>query len=143
MKALLTKLALATALVLPATVHAEETIQMKEGLWEMTGDMEMAGQKTASPTIQHCITKKDLAPTWGQEMPGAKCKTDQKITGSSVTWNMSCALQGGASMKMTGKVTYTGKQFSGGANVVMKMDGMGEMKGSMTMSGRYIGACKK
>src|SRR5512138_694402 len=130
---------LACAFALAGTARAEK-INMTEGLWEMTGELDMNGQKMASPAVQHCITKKDLVPQAMPNMKGMKCKTDQGITASTVNWTTSCTMDGGGSMKVVGEVTYTGKTFSGSATMTMKIPNAGEQKSSMAMSGKYIGA---
>jgi len=134
--------ALACAFAFAGTARAEK-INMTEGLWEMTGELEMNGQKMANPAIQHCITKKDLVPQTLPDSQVMKCKTDQKVTASTVNWTTSCTIDGGGLMKMVGEITYTGKKFSGLATMTMKIPNAGEQKSSLTMSGKYIGACKK
>lgn len=121
-----------------------DKVQMTEGMWEMTGTMTMAGQKMPATTTSQCITKKDLVPSgWMKDMPpNMKCDNTHSITASTVTWKMSCKMDGGATMKMDGKITYSGKRFTGSATVAMKIPQAGDQKGSMTMSGKYTGPCK-
>jgi len=130
------------ALVLVPSLSVADKIAMKQGLWEMTGDMEMGGQKMASPRIEQCITEKDLDGTWFQQLPpGMDCKADQKVTASTVTWTLDCK-QSGMTMKTAGKVNYTKTSFEGSAT--MKMNGQGmNQTGSVKMQGKYLGACKK
>ena len=129
-------------LVLVPSVSSADKIAMKQGLWEMTGDMEMGGQKMASPKIQQCITEKDLDGTWFQQLPpGMDCKTDQKVTATAVSWTLDCK-QSGMTVKTQGKVNYTKTSFEGSATMKMTGQGMNQT-GSMTMQGKYLGACKK
>ena len=131
-------------LALAPSLSFADKIAMKQGLWEMTGDMEMGGQKMPSPKIQHCVTEKDLDGTWFQQLPpGMDCKTDQKVTASTVTWTLDCKMAGGGSVKTTGKVDYTKTKFSGSATMAMKIPNAGSQAGTMTMSGKYLGTCSK
>lgn len=137
-------IALISVAAMCGLAHADK-INMQEGLWEMTSTMNMGGQKMASPSSQHCITKKDLLPPGAiATPPGMKCQSSQKVTASTVTWSMDCTMDGGATTKIIGKITYTGKKFTGSASLTMNIPGAGGIqKGSMTMAGKYIGACKK
>ena len=128
---------------LSTAAHAEK-LNMAVGLWEMTGDMEMAGQKMPATKIEHCITKKDLDGTWWQELPkGMDCKIDQKVTAKTASWTMSCKMNGGGKMTSVGKMSYTRKSFKGTATMKMTIPNAGVQSGSMKMSGKYIGPCKK
>jgi len=129
-------------LAVPLTAAADK-LQMKLGLWEMTGDVELGGRKMASPAIQHCVTPKDLDTTWFQQLPaGMECHVDQKVTASTVTWTLDCKTSGGGTMKTTGNVRYTKTTFTGSAQMSMTIPNAGAQTGSMTMSGKYLGACK-
>lgn len=126
----------------PAGVaRADKKINITTGMWEMTGKMTMMDNEMAMPAVQHCITAKELVPIADQ--PGMKCKTTQKVTDSTVTWTTTCAIDGGGQMKGTGKVIYSGKEFTGSMDMTMTHPKMGEQKGSMTMAGKYVGPCDK
>jgi hypothetical protein len=102
---------------------------MKQGLWEMSGAVDMGGMKTPSK-VQHCVTEKDLDGTWFNQMPG-ECTGDQKVTATTVTWALDCKMAGGqGSMKSTGKVAYTSTSFSGTATMEMKLPQAGSQTGS-------------
>jgi hypothetical protein len=131
---------LVCALAAPALANP---VKMDTGLWEMTGEMEMMGQKMDSPKVQQCITKKDLDGTWWQDLPkDMQCKVDQKVTAKTVTWTTSCKMEGGGTMTMTGKVDYTRKSFKGSAKMTMNIPSAGEQKGTLKMAGKHIGPCK-
>jgi hypothetical protein len=121
--------------------RADKKINITTGLWEMTGRMTMMGNEMAIPVVQQCLTEKDLVPMGDQA--GMKCKTTQKVSASTVNWTTTCAVDGGGSMKGVGKVTYTGKEFTGSMTMTMTHPKMGEQKGSMTMEGKYVGPCTK
>lgn len=134
-------LGVAFCLAAPAGAAHAEKINITPGNWEITGTMKMAGNEMAIPPMQQCITEKDLVPIGDQ--PGMKCKTTQKVTASTVAWTTTCTLDGGGSMKGVGKVTYSGKEFSGSMAMTMNMPKTAEQKGTMTMAGKYVGPCTK
>ena len=110
---------------------------MKDGLWEMTIKMEMAGMPMEMPEMKHtqCITKDNAVPDTSQ--PDQKCEMiSNKVSGDTVTWEMECDTpQGPAHSK--GTITYHGDTFDGTVNMTM-----GQMVMTQKMSGRRIGDCK-
>jgi hypothetical protein len=134
-------LGIAFCLAAPTGVAHGDKINITTGNWEITGKMKMGGHEMAIPPTQQCITEKDLVPI--SDQPGMKCKTTQKVTASTVSWTTTCSLDGGGSMKGVGKVTYSGKEFTGAMTMTMNMKDVGEQKGSMTMAGKYVGPCAK
>jgi hypothetical protein len=135
------KLLLLAAFV-PASASADR-IDMKTGLWEMTSEIDMGGGKMPTKA-QHCLTAKDIDGSWFATLQG-DCKGDQIVTATTVTWKLECKMQGStaARIESTGKVDYTKTKFSGSANMTMTIPGAGTQKGTVTMSGKYLGACKK
>jgi len=132
------------AILFVPTLASADKIQMKEGLWEMSGTVEMMGHKTEQPKMTHCVTSKDLDGTWFQQLPPGDCKADQSVTSSTVTWTLDCKMGGGAGvMKTNGKVNYTKTSFEGTAKMEIEIPQAGKQKGNMTMQGKYLGACKK
>ena len=131
------------ALVVFASPAAADKLDMKTGLWEMNAEIDMGNGKMPAKT-QHCITQKDLDGGWfEQRPPGAECKkAEQKVTASTMTWKLECNVEG-ATMKATGKVNYTKTTFEGGAEMEMNIPQAGKQKGTIKMSGKYLGACKK
>lgn len=125
------------AFALPA--FAQPNLQ--EGNWEITTRMEMPGMPFQMPPQKHnqCMTKKDVVPD--QSRKGQDCKiTDQKITGDSVSWKMSCKDKDGTT-EGEGKITYAGKSYDG--MMMAKMSSKGEshtMK--MNFAGKHTGPCK-
>jgi hypothetical protein len=120
----------------------------RDGNWEMTMQMEMAGmpQKMPPQTIKQCITKEQaddptlLMPQAGRGTP-PDCKvTDQKISADKVTWSMSC---GGANpMTGTGEMVYGPDTVDG--VIKMTMDAGGKpMTMTMTAKGKRLGDCVK
>ena len=111
---------------------------MREGRWETTTQMEMAGLPMKMPpmTNTRCVTKDQAGdPNSLGNPPGGSCKTtDVKVEGSKVTWKMSCT--GQQAMTGDGEVIYKGDSYTGTINA--KMD-----QGAMTMklSGKRVGDC--
>ena len=125
-----------------STSFAGSGLNMQEGKWEITTQMQMPGMPTNMPQMKNtqiqCLTKKDFVPQSSQ--PGQECKiTDKKIVGSTVTWTMVCKNRGGE-MKGTGKATYKGNTFEG--TMKMLMPQQGNMEVTSQVSGRRIGNCK-
>lgn len=142
----LVAISMLAAALLAVSAHAA-TPNMKEGLWEITARMEMAGMPGAMPpqTMQQCITKKELedpgktAPGSGQKDP--RCKiTDYKLQGNTASWKMTC--EGENAMTGSGSITYSGTSYSGVNKMTMSHGGQAQNM-TMTYSGRYIGECKK
>ena len=112
-------------------------INMKEGLWEITTQMEMPGMPMQlPPQIRNkCITKKDMVPQ--KTEPDQNCKWLKKdIKGDTVVWKAVCQTDEGP-VEFNGKVTYKGKTFDG--VLIMKQS---DMEITNKMSGRWIGKCK-
>jgi hypothetical protein len=141
--------AAAFVVVLAATASAQPGPR-RDGNWEVTVQMEMAGMPQAMPpmTLKQCITPeqaKDPSQLVPQQ-PGRganpnDCKiVNQKITDTVVTWSMACT--GQTPMTMDGELVYAGDSYSG----VMKMNT--EMNGkpttmTMKMKGKRLGDCTK
>jgi len=117
--------------------------QLKDGLWEMTTQMEMKGMPQPMPpaTFRQCITKSD--PIVKNQDKGYDCKTTSlKISGGTVAYSVECKGQDGT-MASTGKNTYTGPAMSGTATISFTMKGQPEMQMTSRMKGKYIGPCPK
>ncbi|MBW1893021.1 MAG: DUF3617 family protein [Deltaproteobacteria bacterium] len=131
------KLLFVSVFILAAASIAFAGPNIKEGKWEMTTKMEMAGMPMEMPAVTHtqCLTKKDLVP---QNAPDdQKCEpVKTKINGNTVTWTINCNSEGGPA-KGSGKITYSGDSFKG--TVKMKQGGM-DMTSHIT--GKYIGKCE-
>jgi hypothetical protein len=117
---------------------------MKEGLWEITTQMEVSGMTMQMPPHTHiqCLTKKDMVPQKHQKGED-ECKiTKQKIKEDTVSWIAECNTSEGT-MYFSGKITYAGNTFSG----VMKMKDTGSKMSGMEMtqriSGRWIKECEE
>lgn len=120
---------------------AGDAPSIKEGLWETTVKIDSPGLEMHFPPFKstQCITQTDAAPQSSQ--PGAdSCKvTDQKISGNTVSWTMTCDASKSGYTSGTGTVTYTGDTFTG--KLVIK--GEKDLEFTSNMTGKYLGPCKK
>lgn len=116
----------------------EGTSNIKEGLWEITSQIEVPGMPMDMPaqTFRHCITKKDTVPYKAET--GEECKMvryDQM--GNTVTWTMECKTKEGIVITK-GKITYRGDFFDG----IVKVK-QGDMEMTQKMRGKWIGQCRQ
>lgn len=137
---------LPACLALAAHAHAAAP-NMREGLWEITMKVEMAGMPQQMPpqTLQHCVTKQDLENPQKMAMgPGSKdskCEvTDHRMQGNTATWKMAC--RGEHPMTGSGIVTYSGTSYSGTNRMTMQQGGK-TMDVTMSYTGRHLGPCAK
>jgi len=141
----ITALPVLAAALLTSHAHGAAAPNMKDGLWEITMKMEMAGMPQAMPpqVMQQCITKKDLQDP-AKAVPGSsprdgRCKmTDHKMQGNAATWNVVC--EDGTTG--SGTATYSSTSYTSANKITSKRGGETH---TMTMhnSGRYLGDCKK
>jgi hypothetical protein len=113
---------------------------MKEGLWEITVQMEMPGMPMEMPShkFNQCITRDKAVP----EDPAEKdkdCKMDYKnVTKDTVVWKVVCKDREGG-LTGEGSITYKGDTFTGET----KVKESGGMEITQKMKGRWIGPCPK
>jgi Protein of unknown function (DUF3617) len=111
---------------------------MKEGLWEITMQMEVPGMpvQMSPQTYTQCLTQKEAVPQ--REAPDQNCKiAKQDITGDTVSWRVECKTSEGTAVS-DGRITYKGDTFAG--VITMKQKGM---EVTQRLSGRWIGKCEK
>jgi hypothetical protein len=123
-------------LALPALSFAADG--MREGLWEITTQMEMPGMPVKmKPTVmKHCYTKTDVADRKSVISRDKNCSvTDLKNTGNKVTWTMTCT--GSNAGTMTGETVFSGDSYAS----VMKMKSQGRNV-TMKVKGKRLGDCK-
>ena len=111
---------------------------MKEGLWEITVNMEIPGMNMPmipSQTYTHCITKKNLVPQ--KEKPReSECNTVKtEVNGDTVSWVMECKTNEGV-ITSNGYITYKGSTFEG----VVKVKHSG-MDMTQHLKGKWLGPC--
>ncbi len=129
------------ALVLLAT-QAVAGIDLHEGLWEITTQMEMPGMPMQMPASMHrqCLTKQNSEPdVHGQNTEDCKI-TERKVSGNTLTWTLKC--HGKNAMQAVGKITYHGERLEGTITIQANDPEMGTMSIVNRISGRRIGDCK-
>jgi hypothetical protein len=117
-------------------------LDLKEGQYQITSNMEMSGMPASMPTVtfKQCMSQQNLVPIDPNNSQDCKI-TDMKTKGNKVTWTMQCTQQG-STLTANGSMTFHGDWFEG----ITKMK-MGPEAGNMIitnrMKGKYIGACEK
>lgn len=117
--------------------------ELKEGLWEITTQVEMKGMPQSIPptTFRQCITKSNPVPQ--NQDKNYECKIiSQKISGSTVSYNVKCTGKEGI-IQTTGTTTYTDNSMHGSSTTSFKIEGQPEMQMTSKIKGKYIGACPK
>lgn len=149
------------AVVLCCAGAAGAADSIREGKWEFTTEMEVAGMpkmpelppgvklpegmtmstkgNTMRTTVTKCITNQDLVPADEQAKNCKVTKMDRR--GNTVNWSVVCTEK---DMRMTGDGTAT---YSGNAmqsKMVMTSQGGGySTRQEMKTTGRYLGPCTK
>ena len=120
----------------------------RDGKWEVTMTMEMAGMPASMPPVKttQCITKEQAddpqklvlqQPQRGNQQSDCKV-SDYLVSGNKVTYSMKCTTP--APMDATGEIIYGDNTYNG----TMKMNmGRGGQSMAMTMkySARRLGDC--
>ena len=122
---------------------SEAYAQLKDGLWEITTQVEIKGMRQQMPptTIRQCITKSDPVPK--NQDKNFECKTtSQKVSGNTINYVVECKGNQGV-MTATGQSTYTGSAMAGSTQTRFIMKGQPEMQMASRMTGKYLGACPK
>lgn len=131
----------------PAAADDTSKLAMTEGQWEISGDVTMEsgnGMKQEAPAqpSKLCLRKKAPVPVDPKPPQGMKCSTKHTVTANDVAWTTTC--QGtSSSSEGTGTVTYAGKTLAGTSETTVKIKGGANIKISMTLNGKYLGACSK
>ena len=141
-------LAILILIASPAVADDAKKLAMTEGQWEIAADVTMEGrggvqQSGPAQPMKLCLTRKSPVPVDPKSDPkGMKCTQKHTVTANDVAWTASC--QGTSSSSTgTGTVTYADKTFSGSSESTVKLKGSADIKISMKMSGKYLGACPK
>jgi len=142
MKKILIALVVFISMLWTASAWAE----FKEGLWEVTTQVEMKGmqgmpQSIPPATFRQCITKNDPVPQ--NKDKNLECKTvNLKTSGNTVSYTVECK-GNGQEMHTTGTITYSDKSMNGTSTTSFKMKGQPEIKMTSKIRGKYIGPCTK
>ena len=137
----------ASMLAATALSHAAHAAapNMREGMWEITMKMEMAGMPGGMPpqVIKQCMTKKDVEnpQKFAQGGPGAeRCQvSNYRLTGNTASWDMAC--KGPEEMTGSGTITFSGDSYTSTTRMAMKSGGQTQ---NMTMhsAAKRVGDCK-
>lgn len=122
---------------------ASALAELKEGLWEITTQVEMKGVPHSIPpaTVRQCITKSNPVPQ--NKDKNIDCKTlNLKTSGDTVSYTVECK-GSGQEVQTSGTTTYTDKSMNGTSTTSVKMKGQPEMKMTSKIKGKYIGPCPK
>lgn len=117
--------------------------QMKDGLWEITTQVQIKGvpQQMPPATFRQCLDKNDPVPK--NQDKNFDCKTiSRKVSGNAVSYTTECKSKEGV-MHTTGQNTYTGGTMNGTATSRFKLKGQPELQMTSSMKGTYLGACQK
>lgn len=117
--------------------------QLKDGLWEITTQVEIKGMQQQMPptTSRQCITKSDPVPK--NQDKSFECKTtSQKVSGNTINYAVECKGKQRV-MTATGQSTYTGTTMAGSTQTRFIMKGQPEMQMASRIKGRYLGVCQK
>ncbi len=128
--------ALTFTMVFPALSHA--ATGMREGLWEITSQMEFPGMpmKTPNSVIKHCYSKEDVKDRKNVISADKNCTvTDMKTTGNKMNWTMKCT--GENSGTITGETTFGNDSYTTVMHTNLKGYSM-----TTTMKAKRLGDCK-
>ena len=131
------------ALVLSWTALAQTQPPMREGNWEVTMKMSMAGINMELPETKqtHCVTAdmiKDPQGAVPKGIGGSDCKvSDYKFAGSTATYTVACTTP--APVTAVGQTKYNGAEAYTGT---LSMDSNGQ-KMSIAYDAKRIGDCPK
>lgn len=134
------------AVLLSLLWSASAWAELKEGLWEMTTQVEMKGMpgvpgSMPPTTFRQCVTKNDAVPK--NKDKNYECKTTlQNFVGNTINYKVECKGQDTV-MQTSGTTTYTGNTMTGQSNTKFKTKGQPEMQMLSKMKGKYIGPCPK
>jgi hypothetical protein len=124
-------------LFLFSNISLANGMNMKEGLWEITMQMDMPGMQMPPQKFTQCITKDKAIPE-DPDTEDKSCKMEyKKITGDTIIWKVVCKDKEGK-FTSEGKITYKGNTLVG--EIKSKSDGM-EMTQKMT--GKWVGQCQR
>ena len=123
-------------LLMPAVSLAAEA--MRDGLWEVTTQMEMPGMPMKMPptVMKHCYTKSEVSDQKNIISRDKNCTvTDLKTSANKVSWKMKCTGENAATM--TGETVFGSVSYAS----VMKMKSQGQDM-TMKVKGKRLGNCK-
>ena len=130
----------ALLLVPSAALCAEPDI--REGLWELKVEFQVAGQAigNAPMVIRQCISNQSIQDLMTQTGGGSECKvSDLQREANHAQWKFACT--GAMDVSGTGETEIGDDQFAGKMALVINMGGE-SMPMEQTFSARRLGACQ-
>lgn len=131
------RIVLSAALLVTA---AGASAQMRDGMWEVTSKVEMAGMPQGVPPTTHrtCMRASDTQNPQKMMQGREDCKVlDNKTQGNRMTWRMECA--GGT--KGSGEMTFQRDSYEGAFSMTSNEAGK-PMQMNVKYTGRRVGDCK-
>jgi hypothetical protein len=130
---------------------------IKAGLWEIGGTVNLAGYQVPYEAMRQCFTDSDIADAkkilLKLEVPSSGCEVSNYVmSGNSVSWNMQCKagtplIPGSGSTNIisgSGSITFNADNFSGTVTMHGLMEGSdGATNMIQTFTARRIGDCAK
>lgn len=143
MRKILVSVAVLVCLI-AAGIPASAGPDMKEGDWEITMTMEMAGMPMKMPPFTHvvCMNKDNMVPQ-DPNQPGDCENVEPRIDGDTVSWKVKCKNESGGNVESHDSITYHGDTFEGVVETTVMEPGQGGMHMTNTMKGRYLGPCSQ
>lgn len=114
-------------------------IDLQEGRYEITSEIQMPGMEPPPITITRCMTPQDPVPDQSTTDPNCQV-VDMNTQGNTVSWQVACD-QDGQKMTASGKMTYHGDHFEGAIKTVM-LDQDGNMTMTTEVKGKRVGPCQ-
>lgn len=125
-------------------LRADAEPDLRDGMWEITTSMELAGMPAGMPPVKNtqCITKQNAVPK-AQDLQQQDCTMSApRISGNTVTWTVDCKGEDGP-VRGTGRIVYRGDTFDGTLTMSVQEPGQGgSFQIVQHMKGKRIGACK-
>ena len=130
-------------LFLPVLAAADGKLNLVDGYWETSVTIRVQGGILPVPAIKSskCITHQDPIPN-STNSSRMSCRIfNEKIAGNDVSWQIECADAKGK-MDGKGKITYAGKTFDGGMNMlVTEIGGDRHVNLNYAMHGERVRDC--
>ena len=124
----------AAALLLSSTAVQADSLKLTPGMWETTMTMTNSMTGTQTTTTQECMVEDEFDPA-NMLQDGDNCElNDSNLDGNTLTFTLTCQVEGGGPATMTGVYTSNGDSGNGTMNMEMSFGGQ-----TMTMQGEFEG----
>jgi hypothetical protein len=128
-------------LVLATVPAGAEGLSIRPGLWETTTTIESAFMPAMPPRRStECVRAADYDLDRMLSGQGDCRIIDQVVTGDTVTWQMTCATEGGPVASGDGELTSQGDRVEGRMTLRMEFQGK-HMDTKTSWTGKRLGDC--